>query len=120
MGVDTSYLQRGGTKLSGRRACFFQSKTVYVSMALYLAVGAGPDDEGWWFVAFFVGVTFVVVDTVPDLVVRPYAPGDGSIALGPFRGSDPTPEPESNAGWSPSRGTRYRATSTRRTSWTRR
>jgi len=73
-------------------------KIVYVPMAVYLAVSAGLDGEGWWFVALFVGVAFVIVDTIPDLVVRPYVSGGGSLPLGPFGGGDPTPEPDSNPG----------------------
>jgi len=62
-------------------------KIVYVPVALYLAVDAGLDGEGWWFVALFVGVAFVIVDTIPDLVVRPYVSGGGSLSF--FGGGDP-------------------------------
>ena len=73
-------------------------KIVYVPMALYLAVDAGLDGGAWWFVALFVGVAFVVVDTIPDLVVRPYVSGGGSLPLGPFGRSKPAPERDSNPG----------------------
>lgn len=76
-------------------------KIVYVPMALYLAVDAGLDGGEWWFVALFVGVAFVVVDTIPDLVVRPYVSGGGSLPLGPFDlfgSTHATPEPDSNPG----------------------
>ncbi|MBX0285067.1 AI-2E family transporter [Haloarcula salinisoli] len=73
-------------------------KIVYVPMAIYLAVTAGLDGEGWWFVALFVGVAFVVVDTIPDLVVRPYVSGGGSLPLGPFGRAESTPEADSNPG----------------------
>ncbi|WP_276250473.1 AI-2E family transporter [Haloarcula rara] len=73
-------------------------KIVYVPMAIYLAVTAGLDGEGWWFVALFVGVAFVVVDTIPDLVVRPYVSGGGALPLGPFGTAESTPEVVSNPG----------------------
>ncbi|MDS0283169.1 AI-2E family transporter [Haloarcula onubensis] len=73
-------------------------KIVYVPMALYLALEAGLDGEGWWFVALFVAVAFVIVDTIPDLVVRPYVSGGGSLSFGPFGRSESTPEPDSNPG----------------------
>ncbi len=73
-------------------------KIVYVPMAIYLAVTAGLDGESWWFVALFVGVAFVVVDTIPDLVVRPYVSGGGSLPLGPFGRAESTPADNSNPG----------------------
>lgn len=73
-------------------------KIVYVPMALYLAVNAGLNAGEWWFVALFVGVAFVIVDTIPDLVVRPYVSGGGSLPLGPFGSKKTTPEPDSNPG----------------------
>ncbi|WP_262178031.1 AI-2E family transporter [Haloarcula laminariae] len=73
-------------------------KIVYVPMALYLAVDAGLDGGEWGFVALFVGVAFVVVDTIPDLVVRPYVSGGGSLPLGPFGRREPAPERDSNPG----------------------
>lgn len=73
-------------------------KIVYVPMAVYLGADAGLDGGEWWFVALFFGVAFVIVDTIPDLVVRPYVSGGGSLSFGPFGGSDPAPEPESDAG----------------------
>jgi len=50
-------------------------KLVYVPMAAYLAVLAGTSGEGWWFVVAFAAVSFVVVDVIPDLLVRPYVSG---------------------------------------------
>jgi predicted PurR-regulated permease PerM len=73
-------------------------KIVYVPMGLYLAVDAGLDGEGWWFVALFVGVAFVIVDTIPDLVVRPYVSGGGSLSFGPFGSRRAVPEPAQHTG----------------------
>jgi predicted PurR-regulated permease PerM len=51
-------------------------KLVYVPVALYLAgVSVFADPRSLWFVAVFAGVSFVVVDTIPDLVIRPYVSG---------------------------------------------
>ena len=51
-------------------------KLVYVPVALYLAVlGALNDPTALWFVVVFAAVSFVVVDTIPDLVLRPYVSG---------------------------------------------
>jgi len=51
-------------------------KLVYVPVALYLAVvGALNDPTTLWFVVVFGAVSFVVVDTIPDLVLRPYVSG---------------------------------------------
>ena len=50
-------------------------KLVYVPMAAYLAILASTSGEGWWFVALFAVVSFVVVDVIPDLLVRPYVSG---------------------------------------------
>jgi len=52
-------------------------KLVYVPVALYMAAlalvgGSGP---ALGFVVAFAAVSFVVVDTVPDLVLRPYVSG---------------------------------------------
>jgi predicted PurR-regulated permease PerM len=52
-------------------------KLVYVPVALYMtlrAVVAG-DPNALWFVLTFASVSFVVVDTIPDLVLRPYVSG---------------------------------------------
>ena len=57
-------------------------KIVYVPMAVYLGIQAGFSGEGWWFVGLFVGTAFVVVDTIPDLLVRPYVSGGGSLSFG--------------------------------------
>ena len=50
-------------------------KLVYVPMTGYLAVLAGTNGEGWWFVVVFAAVSFVIVDVIPDLMVRPYVSG---------------------------------------------
>ena len=59
-------------------------KIVYVPMTLYLAVQAGLSGSGWWFVGLFGATAFVVVDTIPDLLVRPYVSGGGSLSLRSF------------------------------------
>jgi predicted PurR-regulated permease PerM len=51
-------------------------KLVYVPVTGYLALlTALADFEGVWFVAVFALVSLVVVDTIPDLVLRPYVSG---------------------------------------------
>jgi len=50
-------------------------KLVYVPMTGYLGVLAGTNGEGWWFVVVFAAISFVVVDVIPDLLVRPYVSG---------------------------------------------
>ncbi|PSP86612.1 AI-2E family transporter [Halobacteriales archaeon QS_1_68_17] len=50
-------------------------KLVYVPVTGYLAAVAATVGTGWWFVGAFVAVSFVVVDTIPDLVLRPYVSG---------------------------------------------
>ena len=51
-------------------------KLVYVPVAAYLGVTSYLADPGTlWFTAVFFGVSFVVVDTIPDLVLRPYVSG---------------------------------------------
>jgi predicted PurR-regulated permease PerM len=51
-------------------------KLVYVPVALYLAaLSAVMGFSGAWFVLVFAGVSLVVVDTIPDLVLRPYVSG---------------------------------------------
>lgn len=51
-------------------------KLVYFPVAVYLAVEtAVADPELLLFPALFFGVSFVVVDTIPDLVLRPYVSG---------------------------------------------
>ena len=50
-------------------------KLVYVPLGIYVAALAATSGEGWWFVGVFAVVTFVVVDVVPDIVVRPYVSG---------------------------------------------
>jgi len=50
-------------------------KLVYVPMTLYLGVLAVTSGEGGWFVLLFAAVSFVLVDVIPDLLVRPYVSG---------------------------------------------
>ncbi|MUV58487.1 Predicted PurR-regulated permease PerM [Halogeometricum rufum] len=51
-------------------------KLVYVPVALYLAaVSYVSNPAAFWFVIAFVALSFVVVDTIPDLVLRPYVSG---------------------------------------------
>jgi predicted PurR-regulated permease PerM len=52
-------------------------KLVYFPVAAYMALAAvlGGQQEALWFVAVFAGVSFVLVDTIPDLVLRPYVSG---------------------------------------------
>jgi predicted PurR-regulated permease PerM len=51
-------------------------KLVYVPVAIYMAiVTLLVDPQLLWFVLVFAAVSFVVVDTVPDLVLRPYVSG---------------------------------------------
>jgi predicted PurR-regulated permease PerM len=51
-------------------------KLVYVPVALYLAgLGVLTDPTTLWFVALFALVSFVIVDIIPDLVLRPYVSG---------------------------------------------
>ena len=51
-------------------------KLVYFPVAAYLGVETAVADPAvLWFPALFFGVSFVVVDTIPDLVLRPYVSG---------------------------------------------
>ncbi|MGQ4555657.1 AI-2E family transporter [Halobellus sp. GM3] len=51
-------------------------KLVYVPVAVYLgATSYLSDPTTLWFTVAFVAVSFVVVDTIPDLVLRPYVSG---------------------------------------------
>ncbi|RLM53616.1 AI-2E family transporter [Halobellus sp. Atlit-31R] len=51
-------------------------KLVYVPVATYIGVTSYLFDPATlWFTAVFVAVSFVVVDTIPDLVLRPYVSG---------------------------------------------
>ncbi len=51
-------------------------KLVYVPVAVYLAVTSYiTDPQTLWFAAMFVGVSLIIVDTIPDLVLRPYVSG---------------------------------------------
>jgi predicted PurR-regulated permease PerM len=50
-------------------------KLVYVPLGSYLAFLSALDGLGWWFVGLFFLVAFIVVDTIPDLLIRPYVSG---------------------------------------------
>ena len=51
-------------------------KLVYVPVTAYLGVTSYlADPNTLWFTATFFAVSFVVVDTIPDLVLRPYVSG---------------------------------------------
>ncbi|MBX0323479.1 AI-2E family transporter [Halomicroarcula sp. F13] len=63
-------------------------KIVYVPMAAYLGVQTALGGGEWWFVALFTGVAFVVVDTIPDLLVRPYVSSGKSFSIGRFGARD--------------------------------
>jgi predicted PurR-regulated permease PerM len=53
-------------------------KLVYVPMAAYLFYDAwSVEPDLLWFPAAFVVVSFVIVDTIPDFVLRPYVSGRG-------------------------------------------
>jgi len=75
-------------------------KIVYVPMGAWLAIRAGLGNGEWWFVGLFVGVAFVVVDTIPDLLVRPYVSGGGSLSIGRFSlaKQDANPQPGLHTG----------------------
>ncbi|MHB9286075.1 AI-2E family transporter [Halobacteriales archaeon Cl-PHB] len=50
-------------------------KLVWIPLAAILAVRAGMLGTGWGFVALFTGVSVVIVDAIPDLLLRPYVSG---------------------------------------------
>lgn len=52
-------------------------KLVYVPVAAYLGFLALGNPVLLWFPLLFVGVSFVIVDVIPDLVLRPYVSGRG-------------------------------------------
>lgn len=52
-------------------------KLVYVPIAILIAIQTGGDSTLLWFPALFVVVSFIVVDVIPDLVLRPYVSGRG-------------------------------------------
>jgi predicted PurR-regulated permease PerM len=56
-------------------------KIVYVPVLAFLAVQAWMTGTGYRFVVIFGAVSFVVVDVIPDLVVRPYVSG-GTLHTG--------------------------------------
>lgn len=52
------------------------TKLVYGPMAVYIAaLAATTDPDTLWFPAVFVVVTGVIVDVIPDIVIRPYVSG---------------------------------------------
>ena len=69
-------------------------KIVYVPMTVYIASQAWLAGDGWWFVGLFLGAAFVVVDTIPDLLVRPYVSSGASISIGPFTMQQQTESPQ--------------------------
>jgi predicted PurR-regulated permease PerM len=50
-------------------------KIVYVPLVLYLAGRAAMTGTGWGFVALVTGVSVLIVDLVPDMLLRPYVSG---------------------------------------------
>ncbi|MFC7201963.1 AI-2E family transporter [Haloferax namakaokahaiae] len=53
-------------------------KLVYVPAAAYMGIQTAVfNPPALWFVVLFVAVSFVIVDTIPDLVLRPYVSGRG-------------------------------------------
>jgi len=52
-------------------------KLVYVPVGLYMTARSlmAGGTETLWFVGLFVGVSLVIVDSIPDLVLRPYVSG---------------------------------------------
>lgn len=52
-------------------------KLVYVPVAGYLGYAALGTPQLLWFPVLFVVVSFVIVDVIPDLVLRPYVSGRG-------------------------------------------
>ncbi|MFB6134391.1 MAG: AI-2E family transporter [Halanaeroarchaeum sp.] len=52
-------------------------KLVYVPLAGYLFYAVLADPTLLWFPIAFVAISFVVVDVIPDLVLRPYVSGRG-------------------------------------------
>ena len=75
-------------------------KIVYVPMAVYIATQTWLNGEGWWFVGLFVATAFVIVDTIPDLLVRPYVSSGGSLSIGPItlQQEAETPQPGIHTG----------------------
>jgi len=56
-------------------------KLVYVPIAIYLAFLSFTTGTGWAFLLFFVVVSLVIVDAIPDFLVRPYVSG-GDLHVG--------------------------------------
>lgn len=52
-------------------------KIIYVPVTVYLFAVAASIGTGFWFVGAFFLISFVLVDTLPDLVLRPYVSGRG-------------------------------------------
>ncbi len=58
-------------------------KLVYVPLTVYIGAQSVTTSgtESLWFVVLFFGVALVIVDTIPDLVLRPYVSG-GNLHVG--------------------------------------
>ncbi|WP_410767270.1 AI-2E family transporter [Haloferax sp. DFSO60] len=53
-------------------------KLVYIPIATYMGIQTMVfNPPALWFVVLFAAVSFVIVDTIPDLVLRPYVSGRG-------------------------------------------
>ncbi|MWG36748.1 AI-2E family transporter [Halomarina oriensis] len=50
-------------------------KLVYLPVTGYLVYSGLPELDNLWFVAVFFAVSFVVVDSIPDFLLRPYVSG---------------------------------------------
>jgi predicted PurR-regulated permease PerM len=60
-------------------------KLVYFPVAVYLGgVAFGVGTDVLWFPVLFAAVSFLIVDTIPDFIVRPYISGGGSLPAGPL------------------------------------
>ncbi|WP_324758152.1 AI-2E family transporter [Haloarcula sp. GH36] len=77
-------------------------KIVYIPITGYLGIQTAFNGQEWWFVLLFFATAFLVVDTIPDLLVRPYVSSGGSISFGLFGSSesesDSTPQPALHTG----------------------
>ncbi|MFC6973548.1 AI-2E family transporter [Halomicroarcula sp. GCM10025709] len=77
-------------------------KIVYIPISGYLAAQTAFNGQEWWFVILFFATAFLVVDTIPDLLVRPYVSSGGSVSFGPFGSSAAesvgTPQPALHTG----------------------
>ena len=69
-------------------------KLIYlpVSAYLYAIAHLSPSDPGYWFPTSFLVLSFIVVDSIPDIILRPYVSGKNthigmlmlSYIFGPF------------------------------------